>query len=333
MRSDESSWASLAFAPTGEGSTWKDENFPARFRVAISLQYDLRPSDLELLKYLVEQETMSHVHSPFQGLTESLQILGWLLAEERCVGNTPLFLRAKFANFDTYCGFDVEHVFSAGYEETVAFLREQAAEGSAEEEFLNNYKLSEHAIERWFKKQRKRFPSNPEQESHKTRVQRNFHLGDLEAAHRALTEWERESDRNLNDLTTFLHWYRELGDRGRAITLCYEILGFEMPQSYRSSQKLTLIRLLREERQTELAWPLILELAKVAEVEEDKSNLPSLLLAEVWELALVAHPCDLPFLQIGHKLEMLSWPVPAAVEEMGELVAAFYSESDESSPA
>lgn len=321
MRSDESSWASLAFAPTGEGSTWKDENFPARFRVAISLQYDLRPSDLELLKYLFEQETMSHIHSPFQGLTESLQLLGWLLAQERCVRNTHLFLRAKFANFD---------------EETVAFLREHAAEGSAEEEFLNNYKLSEDAIERWFKKQRKKFPSNPEQESHKTRVQRNLHLGDLEAARRALTDWERESNRNLNDLTTFLHWYRELGDRGRAIALCYEILEFEMPQSSRSSQKLTLIRLLREERQTERAWPLILELAKVAEVEalqEDDSDLPTLLLAEVWELALVAHPCDLPFLEIGHKLEMLTRPVPAAVKEMGELVAAFYSESDESSPA
>ena len=330
LRADKTCWSLLAFTPTGEGESWEDENFRARFGATISLQYDLRPEDTELLRYIFEQETLYHEQSPYQGLTETLQVAGWLLAQQSQLDNMAHFIRAKFSNFDTNCGFSIMHVFSAGYDKTIAHLQELALAESVEEEILQRYDLSQEMVDQWFEEQRGKYPSSPEQETLETQVRRYVLLGEVQKASEALSKWESEGENTAEKLSTFRYWRCKLGHRGRAMELCHEILKLEVPEWLRASETLTLVSLLREESRTNEAWNVLVDYVEALEQDPAKaeSRLTFQLLSEVWDLALAVGPGMPQVFEFGCELHEGLVHVPPVVLEKGIRVAMLYGDQE-----
>lgn len=119
IKSSRKSWKAFSYEKDDDG---EDANYLKRYALAIELQYCYTPDDKELIKFLLEQEVLNRRNAPFQGLSISLTLLSYLLATYREPEHVWLFEQAKYANFDTYCGYDSEFIFSAGIEATCDYL-------------------------------------------------------------------------------------------------------------------------------------------------------------------------------------------------------------------
>ena len=91
-----------------------DANHCERTNLLISLFYDQRASDENLLRFLLRQETEMHRHLPLQGVDQSLKISVALLSRFRNVNNIELLIETKEANFDTRCTLDAISFVSPG---------------------------------------------------------------------------------------------------------------------------------------------------------------------------------------------------------------------------
>ncbi|MGW2083471.1 hypothetical protein ACWCOW_42715, partial [Streptomyces sp. NPDC001939] len=85
-RRDPETWHALAFAAerTGDGRV-TDRNYAARFGVLWALQYDHRPQDLPLLRFLLQQQITFYREVVPWGLAPDLLLAGFLVAEQRRV--------------------------------------------------------------------------------------------------------------------------------------------------------------------------------------------------------------------------------------------------------
>ncbi|MDC7126268.1 MAG: hypothetical protein PQJ46_11925 [Spirochaetales bacterium] len=96
----------------------KGKNETLRLALAKALQYDRKKEDQSLIRYALEQEVQWKSIDPYQGYNETLNILSFLLARYRNTENAFLFERAKYANFDTACGYEELFAFTAGVQKT-----------------------------------------------------------------------------------------------------------------------------------------------------------------------------------------------------------------------
>ena len=99
-----------------------DKNEKKRHQLLAGLQFDHQPSDERLVRYLLLQETKMHATAPMQGLSSSLQLNCHILSRYKNPKNVWLFVNAKNANFDTYCGLDYEYLVSAGITATYDYV-------------------------------------------------------------------------------------------------------------------------------------------------------------------------------------------------------------------
>lgn len=109
-----------------------DANRLTRQTVLEALTKDHARGDVNLLRYLLRQETALHKES--WGYDDNLGLAALLLAGHGDVGDVWSIWRAKGANFDTGIGLDVELLLGAGVEPTVAYVR--AAEHPDREDVL-----------------------------------------------------------------------------------------------------------------------------------------------------------------------------------------------------
>jgi len=113
-RNDKDCWSDASYvAQSTKERGEHDANERERYSILLALQYDHNASDEELIRYLFRQEIIAREKDSFQGIGEALWLGAYLLATYRNVKDIPLFCRAKFANFDTDCGFDREFMFVA----------------------------------------------------------------------------------------------------------------------------------------------------------------------------------------------------------------------------
>lgn len=85
-----------------------DANYTNRLRLAYYLLY-WNIEDEETILYLFQEELKDRERNSFQGIGTTLEILTWLLKKYNVDHKyDELFQRAKFANFDCACGYDVE---------------------------------------------------------------------------------------------------------------------------------------------------------------------------------------------------------------------------------
>ncbi|WP_174552047.1 hypothetical protein [Nocardia sienata] len=218
MRGSSGVWQELRYerATDADGDDC-DRNAVRRAKVLWASQYDRRPDDLPLIRWLAEQEAWCRCEAPFQGLSEETELAGFLLAEHRQVEDVWLHWEIKRANFDTFCGYDLEYLFAAGVQTTIAFVRDS---GHADRDSLLELLLdgegrsyvSEDGLAKWSQGRRSRFPADPAAEDPLTWVERAKLAGDRELARRELARWVAGRQRDKATLDQLRDQLDDLGD-------------------------------------------------------------------------------------------------------------------------
>lgn len=93
-----------------ESDGLRDENYINRLRLSYYLLYK-KIDDEEVVSYLFQEELKDRESSSFQGIGSTMQVLTQLLRKYNTQSKyDSLFKRAKEANFDCACGYDVNGV-------------------------------------------------------------------------------------------------------------------------------------------------------------------------------------------------------------------------------
>lgn len=257
MRDSADAWQGLRYERNAEGY---DANESRRAKVLWALQYDRRPADLPLLRFLVEQEALCRKHSPHQGLGEQAALAGFLLAEHRQVEDAWRQWEIKRANFDTLLGYDVEHVLAAGVRVTIDHLRTSDHPGRDQAvEYLIRADVEEERLREWARHKREWFPGDPADEDPLTWFERAMLVGEEELARAELDRWARDRERDENMLRSLCHRLQALGEFGEAARVQREGLAFAAGDWDRASAWQTLAGLERQAGNHLAAWEALCE--------------------------------------------------------------------------
>ncbi|GGN63610.1 hypothetical protein GCM10010112_22980 [Actinoplanes lobatus] len=228
MRRFPDAWPELRHeAATDEDGDTYDRNAGKRAPVLWALQYDRRPGDLALVRWLAGQEA----EAAFQGLTEETKLAGFLLAEFRQTDDVWLQWKIKNGNYDTWCGYDVEFLFAAGIAETIDFVRASAhPERDATLKLLlgddGQPIVSAEELAEWFDGRRSYFPADPADEDEITWLDRARLLDDPVLARHWLDRWADGRPRDRDTLTLLRHRLAEFGSYAEAAAAQRELLAF-----------------------------------------------------------------------------------------------------------
>ncbi|WP_124726783.1 hypothetical protein [Staphylospora marina] len=187
IRKSRDLWNEFAYLKDSDSK--QDLNVKKRYALAIELHYHWKPDDdYELVKFLMKNEVVSRRNDPYSGSADSLILISYLLARYRKPENVWLFEEAKFADFDTYCGYDVQFLFSAGVEATCRYLERHGITEDRPYLFENRDHLrsicTEEDIEKFFYELSLRFPTRIEDERVETLFDRAIIFGDDQEAER-----------------------------------------------------------------------------------------------------------------------------------------------------
>lgn len=155
LRQDESLIKDfLCVADKNEEGYFVDINARNRYGILKALQYQHLSSDEQIIIDLFKAETERHREEAFQGLFPALEVGGYLLSQYQKPEYVELFLKAKDANFDTFCGFDRTYLVSAGVERTLNYVKslDRVYQERFDELVGNDIKkigLTEEKLEEW----------------------------------------------------------------------------------------------------------------------------------------------------------------------------------------
>lgn len=224
LRTDPASWGSVAFVPchTDERGTF-DINERSRLQVLLALQYDRRDSDIDLIRYLFTNEISAAENDSFQGCGHALVLAAFLLARFREPSDTPLFARAKVANFDTVCGFPLEFLLFAGGDQTADYLQANSPELWAR---LQSYDLTigHDELEEWWQTISRDYPDSEEDEQLLALYERALSFDDRDLAQRYLEAWNAQEPDSDTKRSQLKYEYARLGDFKRAAHVSTSIL-------------------------------------------------------------------------------------------------------------
>lgn len=239
LRAERQGWSRLDVEKSEGGEAGAvDRREADRLRLAWALQYGGQPGDGELLRYALEREVEWREQAPFQGIGETLEILASLAARDRRVEDVWVMARAKHANFDTGCGFDLRHLVAGGVAETLAHVR--AASGRSEEERARALKLllgegaapdascdiTAEALQAWHERKVQGYPGDPSAEPKSLWVDRAISVGERELAKELLREWASScgEERDRDFLSSLAFRLEELGMHDEEATARDELL-------------------------------------------------------------------------------------------------------------
>ncbi|WP_340684994.1 hypothetical protein LCL61_00435 [Amycolatopsis coloradensis] len=271
MRGSSGAWRELRYerATDADGEA-RDGNAVRRAKVLWALQYDRRPEDLPLVRWLAGQEASCRHEAPFQGLSEETELAGFLLAEYRQVEDVWLHWEIKVANFDTWCGYDLEHLFAAGVRATTAFVR---GSGHADRDAVLERLLdeagrpcvSEEGLAKWSQRKRSHFPADPAAEDPVTWVERAHLTGDRELTRRELDRWAAGRDRDKETLGRLRYYLAGLGAFAEAARAQRASLAFAVDDRDSASAWQTLAGLERQAGDHHAAWEALCECRRALE--------------------------------------------------------------------
>lgn len=284
MRESAAAWRELRFRDDGNGA---DVNEVPRAKVLWALQYDRRPEDLPLVRFLAEQEGTCRREAPFQGIGEQTQLAGFLLAEHGLAEDVWRQYAIKRANFDTWCGYDQEHVFAGGAEETAELVRaSDHPERDELLEFLRERAVDDEDVRTWLDGRREWYPDDPAAEDPLTWVERARMVGDLEFARAELDRWTAGRERDLHTLNLLRHELVDLGEFAEAAAVQREALGFAETARDRAEGWLILAGLRRRAGDHTAAWEALRERVKALDTSGRDLVEELYLLAGVAEIGL-----------------------------------------------
>lgn len=180
------------------------DNYAKRHALAIELQYNDISNDMELIRFLMENEVKSRENDPYQGIGDSLILISYLLSKFKNPENVWLFEKAKCANFDTYCGYDSEFMFSAGVEATCKYL--ESCQLTESNKYLYERKdnlrdiFTEDHINKFIDRMRRRYPDNIKDETTKSLLCRAIEFDDFVEGERLFRLFEKENSDDINSL-------------------------------------------------------------------------------------------------------------------------------------
>ncbi|MFI5530191.1 hypothetical protein ACIA8O_16760 [Kitasatospora sp. NPDC051853] len=298
MRESSAAWQELRYEPAvGDDGSGYDRNAVRRARVLWALQYDRGPGDVELVRWLAGQEAQCRRGVPSQGLGDETTLAGLLLAEYRVVEDVWLHWEIKRANFDTWCGYDVQALCAAGVEATLAHVRagEHPERDALVERLLGEDGkpwLSEQEVARWFGAMRSRFPADPAGEDPLTLVERARMTGDHGLARELLDAWAAGQERDEDTLGELRSWLADFGAFAEAAQARRESLVFAVGARDRASAWLDLAELERLAGHHPAGWEALTECRRaLAEVDGWREvGLGRMYVAELFLLAGAAEP-------------------------------------------
>ncbi|MEV6600767.1 hypothetical protein AB0M36_28550 [Actinoplanes sp. NPDC051346] len=247
-RRDQATWADLAYRGQGtDDGRLTDRNRAARFAVLWALQYDRRPHDLPLLRFLLQQQTMYYREAVPSGLAPDLTLAGFLVAEHRQVEDLWLHWAAKNLSFDTALGYHLYHLLTAGIAASTEMVRTSSRPDR--DRILGDITSARHtdaAVDEWLDQQRVRFPANPADEGLKAWARHAKRLGEREASRQFMTEWAAGEPRTATTLNTLQFHLAHLGYLTEAVDVQIEAVALsDSWPGAKTSKLLTLARLQR----------------------------------------------------------------------------------------
>ncbi|MEU8185436.1 hypothetical protein AB0B85_28100 [Micromonospora sp. NPDC049044] len=265
MRSSSVLWQEMRYERvTGADGYDCDGHAARRAMVLWALQYDRQGDDLPLLRWLAEQEAVCRRVAPFQGLSEETELAGFLLAEQQRVQDVWLHWEIKRANFDTWCGYDIEHLFAAGTQATLDFVRdsEHADRDDVLEYVLDDAGqplVSEDEVAQWRQRKRSWFPADPVAEDPLRWVHRAKLTGDDALARQWLDHWASGRQRDRDTLTQLRYQLADLGAYAEAAQAQRESLVYADSPWDTASAWLSLAKLERQAGGHSAAWEALRE--------------------------------------------------------------------------
>lgn len=291
MRESAEAWAELRYErATGADGYDCDRNATRRATVLWALQYDRRPEDLALVRWLAEQEAVCRRKAPFQGLTETTELAGFLLAEYRQPEDVWLQFTIKRANFDTWCGYDREYLFAAGTDKTMDLVR--SSTHPFRDEVLELSTVSEEDLPEWSESKRSLFPADPSDEDPLTWIDRAEMTGDLPLARRLLDEWAANRPRDRDTLSQLRYRLTDLAAFAEAAAAQRELVAFAESAWDRASAWQDLAELERRSGDHEAAWAALVECGRALDDVPDwtEVGLGRSYIDELFTLAAEAGP-------------------------------------------
>ena len=247
LRADTGKWESVAFAPcqTDERGTY-DGNAQARLRLLLTLQYDCRDADADLVRYLFTNEIEAAKNDSFQGCGEGLKLAAFLLARFREPSDARLFARAKIANFDTACGFPAEFIPFAGGQNAERIVNE--SDPALWERLASSFDLSitPENLDEWWRSINEDYPDSEQGEHLLSLYERALSFDDSDRAIRYLEQWAAEEPESRSKRSQLKHEYARLGDFRRAAEIATNIVDRTDTPWDRASSLVSLVKLQRQ---------------------------------------------------------------------------------------
>jgi tetratricopeptide (TPR) repeat protein len=259
-RQDKALWEALQFHPLEDDERGiHDRHERPRNQVLLALQYDRKDSDIEFIRFLFEQEIAAREQDSFQGIG-SLDLAAYLLAGFKDVKDIPLFAQAKFANFDTGCGFSLEYIFVACREQTGEYLAAHHPDLIAElKEYLGDLNIPEY-FDDWWEQLEATYPDAEEKEGLLALYDRSLALDLPEKAADYLERWIAEEPESSNKLTTMQYHYAELGNYEKAAAAAHKLFEQRETAWDRASDASGLVELYRQAGDFDAAIAMVREL-------------------------------------------------------------------------
>ena len=94
-----------------------DKNELQRFKLSIAIYNDFRNEDERIIDYLIKEQIIAMKKANLF-ISETYHLLGYLYTMNRNPEKVKIFYELNTLNYDTFCGFDREHLFVNGIKET-----------------------------------------------------------------------------------------------------------------------------------------------------------------------------------------------------------------------
>jgi hypothetical protein len=271
-RRDRSTWSRLAFTAehTGDDQVF-DRNRATRFGVLWAAQYDRRPEDLPLLRFLLEHEIVRYRETTPFGLAPDLELAGLLVAEHRQLQDIWLHWQAKEINFDTALGYRTYYLLTAGVAATIADI--QSSTHPDRDRILREItqarnrdgtpRFTDAAVDDWLAAQRTRFPDDPNVESLRTWANHAARLGERDVSRRFILQWADTQPRTEHTLNSLQFHLAQLGFLDEAIQVHTEAIAVCDPGWGKASKLLRLVKLHRQADNFAGAWQALRDCGEV----------------------------------------------------------------------
>jgi hypothetical protein len=264
LRADSREWSGCAYDEFKHAEFGRqDSNARERYRFLIALQYEYVPEDESLVRFLFDQEVAARTHDDFQGFGEALRIAVFLLSRWKRAGDFWRFASAKWANFDTACGFDGRFLFASGLEpslqvfaETDNELKDQVRDAIFDEE--GECCVSSADLDEWEQSLVAEFPRRPDDESIAVWIDRAIAFELTDEGRELLDSYE--SSVPDEPVSRLAYWRRSLGDWIGAIEKHRSIQASAETAWDRVFHADSIVDLHLKSGQAEDAWTTILEI-------------------------------------------------------------------------